>query len=124
MKKTLLFALTLLLVSSCSALKDFTSRERRPLDVEIIQTLNKNEVLAVDNKLHIVKLESFEETYYDGKRIKGNFFRIGVYTYETKDKIQKTVPVYMRLSEYRKLKKNNQIIELQNNQSETTTPVF
>ena len=124
MKKTLLFALMLLLVSSCSALKDFTSQNRKPLDVEIIQTLSINEALAIDNQFHIFKLESFEETYYDGKRVNGNFYRIGTYTYETKDNIQKTVPVYMRLSEYRKLKKNNQIIKLQNNQNEATTPIL
>ena len=73
------------------------------LSVEIFQTLNKNEALARTTSWDVVKLESTEEVYYDGKKITGPFIMIGTYQYTTRNDMDKTVPVYIKESEYKKL---------------------
>lgn len=72
------------------------------LDVEIIQTLSRNAALACDNDYKVVKLETTSDVYYDGKKIYGNFILVGTYNYITKKGIIKTVPVYVRTTEYKK----------------------
>lgn len=72
------------------------------LDVEIIQTLSRNAALVCDNDYKVVKLETTLDVYYDGKKIYGNFILVGAYNYITKKGIIKTVPVYVRTTEYKK----------------------
>lgn len=73
------------------------------LSVEIIQTLSKNEALARTSDWDVVKLETTEDVYYDGKKISGRFVMVGTYTYTTRNDMDKTVPVYLKESEYKKV---------------------
>lgn len=73
------------------------------ISVEIFQTLSKTEALAWTNDYNVVKLETFSEVYYDGKTITGTFCLSGTYRYTTKKGNEKTVPVYIRASEYKQL---------------------
>lgn len=70
-----------------------------------MQTLDKGSALLSvkisDFKSSVVKIVSDQEIYYDDKKITGNFVFIGTYTYETKGNSIKTVPVYIRESEYK-----------------------
>lgn len=76
------------------------------LSVKIFQTfVMENAALARDEDWAVVKLVSDEEMYYDDKKVEGDFVLIDTYTYETKDERLKTVPVYMRYSEYKKKQK-------------------
>lgn len=77
--------------------------EKRYLSVEIIQTLNKGEALAWTDDYKVVKLETSSEVFYDGKRITGNFSLVGTYSYTNKEGTRKTVPVYIRTTEYQKM---------------------
>ncbi len=110
MKK--LFAIlfvALLIFSSCDApyyaTEDDTSTtytSKQNLSVKIFQTLDKNSALARTSDYDVVKLVTMEEMYYDGKKITGTFVLVDTYTYETKKGDYKTVPVYIRYSEYKK----------------------
>ena len=77
--------------------------EKAYLSVEIIQTLSKNEALAWTSDYKVVKLETTSDVYYDGKKISGNYSLVGTYSYTNKKGIRKTVPVYVRTTEYQKL---------------------
>ena len=101
----LLSLLVSLLFTSCAAMKSGQGIETTYLSVEIFQTLNKNAALAHTRDWKVVKIESLEDTYYDGKAISGTFVLVDTYTYETKNETTKTVPVYIRLDEYRRLQK-------------------
>ena len=79
--------------------------QKKYLSVEIIQTLSKNEALAFTKDYKTVKIETVTDIYYDGKKISGDFCLAGTYTYTTKNGTVKTVPVYIRESEYRQLMK-------------------
>ena len=61
----------------------------------------KNERMIDDYK--VVKLETASEVFYDGKRITGNFSLVGTYSYTNKEGTRKTVPVYIRTTEYQKM---------------------
>lgn len=74
--------------------------ERMRLSVRIIQTLSKNEALACTEDFKVVKLETNSEIYYDGKQVAGTFRLAGTYQYTNRKGILKTVPVYIRTSEY------------------------
>lgn len=107
--KKILFLLTSFALTSCSVLfmsnaGSDISRERTYLEVEIFQTISETEALAFTENFKIVKLETTSETYYDGKEISGNFRLLDTYSYINKEGTRKTVPVYMRESEYRNLK--------------------
>lgn len=73
------------------------------ISVEIFQTLSKTEALARTSDWDVVKLETTTDVYYDGKKISGNFVMAGTYNYTNKSFVEKTVPVYIRESEYKKL---------------------
>lgn len=99
-----LISIALLCFTSCSVMQNNINKEKTYLSVKIFQTLNKNAALARTDRWDVVKIESLEEMYYDGKSITGTFVLVDTYSYETKDGTIKTVPVYIRESEYRKLK--------------------
>ena len=70
--------------------------DRDFLSVEIFQTINDNEALALTKDYKVVKLETNSELYYDGKEITGKFNLTGTYSYTTGNGLHKTVPVYTR----------------------------
>ncbi len=70
--------------------------------VEIIQTLSKYEALAWDFDYDVVKIETAEDIYYDGKKILGTFCLTGLYKYTNKKGTEKTVPVYVEEDEYKR----------------------
>lgn len=106
MKQFILLSLLVsFLFTSCAAMNSGQRVETTYLSVEIFQTLGKNAALARTRDWKVVKIESLEDMYYDGKAISGTFVLVDTYTYETKNEVTKTVPVYIRLEEYRKLQK-------------------
>lgn len=115
MKKKILLLLSisiLLFVSSCSvftmaSLSNASIGDKCYLDAKIFQALNSHEALATTgynlNNI-IVKLITSEDTYYDGKWVSGTFIMVDTYTYENKQETIKTVPVFIKVSEYNKYK--------------------
>lgn len=115
MKKTVLLFLALiplLFVSSCYSTTSLS--EPRPsvtplakaeigsyflLCGEIIQAFNNKEALGRDGDI-IVKLVTNKETFYDGKEFSDYYYMIDTYTYTTKQDVIKTVPVFIKASEY------------------------
>ena len=93
-----------LMSASTKSSRNNISKETSYLSLKIIQTLGKGEALAVTEKYDIVKIASLSDIYYDGKRIEGKFTLLGTYTYQTKKGDWKTVPVFVRTSEYKKNK--------------------
>ena len=115
MKKALLLfsALTLLLfVSSCSvfnraSLSHASIGDKCYLNATIFQAVNSHEALATTSRelnSIVVKLITSEDTYYDGKKVSGTYFMVDTYTYENKQEIIKTVPVFIKVSEYKEPK--------------------
>lgn len=85
----------------------FNQYESKYLELKIFQTLNESEALATTKKGDVVKIITKEDLYYDGNVIKGKFVLIDTYTYQTVVKAgdtdeykQKTVPVFIKASEY------------------------
>lgn len=110
MKYRILFTLlsVVLLLSSCSVLKEQGSK--RYLNVKVLQTLSKTEALVVPNSQYdtnVYKVITSNEMLYDGKVIRGWYVLIDTYTYVTVKDLQKTVPVYISLNDYRLLKGSN-----------------
>ncbi len=112
MKRVLvmLIVISVFCLSSCDTTY-YTSDKGKTIDgvevthlsIKIFQTfVYEKAALARDKDYDVVKLVSDEEMYYDGKKIEGDFVLIDTYTYETKGERLKTVPVYMRYSEYKK----------------------
>ena len=102
MKKVLLVFISSILTSCGILINNIESSDLTYLSIEIIQTISKTEALAWTNDSKVVKLETTSEIYYDGKEIYGNFILVGTYNYITKKGIIKTVPVYVRTTEYKK----------------------
>lgn len=90
------------------------SRESSYLELRIIQTLAKGEALACTEKFEVVKIESLTEIYYDGKRVNGYFTLLDTYTYQTRNGVWKTVPVFVLNKEYRKNKELWEMIHSDN----------
>lgn len=111
---TLLFSalLLLLFVSSCSiftrsTLSNASIGDKCYLNATIFQAVNNHEALATTSQAPnsiVVKLITSEDTFYDGKRVSGNFIMVDTYTYENKQETIKTVPVFIKVSEYNKYK--------------------
>lgn len=93
--------------------ENYADLETAYLDVKIFQTLNENEALAFKESFasqyhtgvksyygDTVVVISFEEMLYDGKTMEGSFVLLSTYRYETKGGDIKTVPVYIRSSEF------------------------
>lgn len=90
-------------------LKNDTRKEQGKsiyLSMEIFQTISQNEALATTDDGSLIKIESATETYYDRKHLSGYFTLIWIYTYETVKKEIKTIPVYIRTSEYKEIMGN------------------
>ena len=114
MKRTLiLLSISILLfVSSCSvftltSLSNARIGDKCYLEVRIFQAFNSHEALATtgyDINSIVVKLITDEDTFYDGKKLSGNFVMVDTYTYENKQETIKTVPVFKKVSEYDKTK--------------------
>ena len=115
MKKKLLLLLsisTLLLISSCSilsrvSLTNASIGDKCYLNATIFQAVNSHEALATTGRelnSIVVKLITSEDTYYDGKKVSGTFIMVDTYTYENKQEITKTVPVFIKVSEYKEPK--------------------
>ncbi len=110
MKNKLLPLLTisiLIFVSSCSVLSrkplsNAAIGDKCYLNVRIFQAMNSQEALAtsVDNNNIVVKLITTEDTFYDGKRVSGTYIMVDTYTYENKLETIKTVPVFIKVSEF------------------------
>ena len=110
MKKKLLAVLTisiLVFVSSCSVLSqkplsNASIGDKCYLNVRIFQAMNSHEALAtsVENNNIVVKLITTEDTFYDGKKVTGTYIMVNTYTYENKLETIKTVPVFIKVSEY------------------------
>ena len=112
MKKIVLLLLALiplLFVSSCSvftrvSLSHATIGDKCYLNATIFQAVNSHEALATTSRelnSIVVKLITSEDTYYDGKKVSGTFVMVDTYTYENKQEIIKTVPVFIKVSEYK-----------------------
>ena len=111
MKKPLLLLSFLILfcVSSCSiltrvSLSNASIGDKCYLNATIFQAINSHEALATTSREPnsiVVKLITSEDTYYDGKRVSGTFVMVDTYTYENKQEITKTVPVFIKVSEYK-----------------------
>ena len=114
MKKTLLLLSVsiLLLLSSCSiftrtSLTNASIGDKCYLKATIFQAVNSHEALATTSRelnSIVVKLITSEDTYYDGKIVSGTFIMVDTYTYESKQEIVKTVPVFIKVSEYKEPK--------------------
>lgn len=78
-------------------------------NVQIFQTLQEGSALAKEYSGlgvfagDVVELITTEEMYYDNLKVRGTFVLLGTYSYLSMDDLRKTVPVYLRWSEYRKL---------------------
>jgi len=93
-------AILITLVSSCSIARNNIDAKRTYLDGSVLQTLSPSEALVRinldDNRLFsVVKVVNNKKVFYDDKRIRGIYVRVGTYSYETKDHFIKTVPVYV-----------------------------
>ena len=110
MKKALLlfFALIILLcVSSCSvftrtSLSNASIGDKCYLNATIFQAVNSHEALATTGRelnSIVVKLITSDDTFDDGKRVSGSFLMVDTSTYENKQGIIKTVPVFIKVSE-------------------------
>lgn len=110
MKKVLLLLSIAILctLSSCSllnrtTLSNATIGDKCHLNVTIFQAINSHEALAkgLENNSIVVKLITSEDTFYDGKKISGTYVMVDTYTYENKLETIKTVPVFIKVSEYK-----------------------
>lgn len=99
----LLCVFGIMILPSCSIIKNNINTEQTYLKVKIFQTLSKTSALASTSAwdYKVVKVITNEELYYDGKNLTGTFVLVDTYAYETKNGDIKTVPVYMRKSEMR-----------------------
>lgn len=108
MKKLIALIFAVLALTSCATTRSLSLGSSRYLSVEIFQTLSSTEALAMSKNVfsphygEIVKVVSDKEFYYDRAKIRGTFVMVGRYSYESRGNGFKTVPVYMRASEYRK----------------------
>ena len=96
--------ITMMAVLAASESGNNISRGQTRLNLTIIQTYNSTEALAITKNYDVVKIETVLDTYYDGKKIKGRFTRVGTHTYENNLSYIKTVPVYVLTSEYNMFK--------------------
>lgn len=116
MKRLLFIILTCLLLPSCSVLSTSSTgfQAKNPsgtryIDVKIMQTLSKHSALAhVKDKYgsyygDIIKIITEKDMYYDDLIVQGYFVLVSTYSYTTNAGYQKTVPVYIKLSEYREI---------------------
>ena len=101
----ILLALIVFCAQSCSTMRNSQKVEQAFLNLKVFQTLSKHEALAFTKRYDVVKFISDSELIYDGKTLNGYFVLTGTYSYETKDGVVKTVPVYMLRNEYRKQNK-------------------
>lgn len=116
MKKVLLLLSVsiLLLLPSCSLLhRTSVSRatigDKCYLNVTIFQALNSHEALAKGSEMNsiVVKLITTEDAFFDGKVLMGEYIMVDTYTYTHKtdgkkdsEEYVKTVPVFIKVSEY------------------------
>ena len=108
MKSLILFFVTsILLVSSmtsCAIAYNNINRARTRLDGRVIQTLSKTEALVLltspGYSFLIVKVVDESETFFDEKRVRGSYVRVGTYSYMAKNDRMKTVPVYTPMHNY------------------------
>jgi len=111
-KKLLLLSISILLfASSCSiftqiTLSHATIGDKCYLNVKIFQALNSHEALATSAETGdiVVKVITAEDTFYDGKRVSGKYIMVDTYTYKDNLETIKTVPVFIKISEYNTLK--------------------
>ena len=99
-------------ISSCSLQQlsatqtDTQNNKVSFLNIKVFQTLSNSKVLsqclARNSNFDVFYILSFtcpgkekNEIYYDGKNISGRYVFVGTYSYETKQKIEKTVQAYM-----------------------------
>lgn len=94
------------MLSSCStAIMRNTYHTKWFTNAKIFQVLDSNEALIWDDNFDVAKIVTAEEIYYEGLKISGRFRLVDTYAYETRTHQIKVVPVYIRLSEYRKYSK-------------------
>ena len=123
MKRLLLIILSCLVLSSCSVLSTSSTGFQvkypsgtRYLDVKILQTLSKHSALAYLKGQYgnyygdLIKIVTEKDMYYDDLIVQGYFVLVSTYSYTTNAGYQKTVPVYIKLSEYREIVSANRDI--------------
>lgn len=124
MKKSIIAALIaffMAAVTGCSVLQSTSQPQKGQtvvLDMKVIQTLSQHSALAITKGSgysvylgDVVKIISETGIMYDNLVFRGRFVLVGTYTYETKKETIKTVPVYMRRSEYKSIVNSGRNIE-------------
>ena len=109
-----LFLLSCLFFASCAELgygiTNNIDAEETYLRGTVLQTHDKGSALVSikigEYRTSVVKVVSEKDVFYDDKTISGKYVRIGTYSYITVEKVRKTVPVYIRKSEYKPEYKN------------------
>lgn len=92
------------MLSSCAVTR-YNMHTELFFNAKIFQVLDSNDALIWDDDYNVAKIVTAEEIYYEGRSISGRFILVDTYAYETRTHQIKVVPVYVRLSEYRKYSK-------------------
>lgn len=109
MKRIVFLLIAIISLSSCSVLKPTNDGVKSVfLNVKIFQTLDKCSALAHTKTSYgyagdCVKIVTTEDMYYDDLVVADSFVLVGTYSYVTTKDVRKTVPVYLKLKEYRKM---------------------
>lgn len=77
------------------------------LTAKVFQTLSENEGLALDNEGKLIKIVTYQQSVHDGLTFKGYCIVTGYVRQEIKGNRVKTIPVYMKVNEYRTHAKPN-----------------
>ena len=105
-----LLCLVSIVLSSCAISNRLSVGDNRYLDLYHIQNLNDNEVLAVyaeEDNHNTVKIITYGHHYAPLGRIQGNFTCVDFWTYETIQGKIRTIPVFVKTSDYEKYKKGH-----------------
>ena len=105
----LVFSITLFLFS-CAISNSFSVGDSRYLDLYHLQDLNDNAILAVyaeEDNHNTVKIITYGHHYAPLGRIQGNFTCVDFWTYETIQGEIRTIPVFVKTSDYEKYKKGH-----------------
>lgn len=111
-KSRLIFLLCLasILLSSCAISNSFSVGDSRYLDLYHLQDLEDNEILAVyaeEDNYNTVKIITYGHHYAPLGRIQGNFTCVDFWTYETVQGEIRTIPVFVKTTDYEKYRKGH-----------------
>lgn len=77
------------------------------LTAKVFQTLSENEGLALNEHNEVIKIVTYQQSVHDGLTFKGYCIVTGHVRQEIKENRVKTIPVYMKVNEYRTHAKPN-----------------